>query len=377
MKRGFLIIIFLLCCGPIMVFAQDDDSDDNRVITVFIDSQFSEDTDALNTLIEQLEVFLIEQAEAESLNVELESDPDFATIYINFDLLSDGSGLFIDLLPIPPDPGVLPSPSLVSHVYSEFPLGTDPDNDLWPQITTQMVFALSTYIQGDCEAAQTYLSAAVDASSQLEDYLFLGAQEQTEAYAMFYEANCALEDEDYETAETLYRDILTLYEDNDFDMTLYGYEARINLAWALYQLGETDEAFEIVQEASVVQFEWIEADALIVEADMLAQEEDYTAALDRLDSASDIINIDDPFLKLATVQIRIQAEDYKGAEGELTQIEKEFEGLPELLYYWGLLAYAQDDFDTASDYFQDYIGVSPDSELAIDAQAYIDEIEGS
>ncbi len=360
-----------------MVFAQDDDSDDNRVITVFIDSQFSEDTDALNTLIEQLEVFLIEQAEAESLNVELESDPDFATIYINFDLLSDGSGLFIDLLPIPPDPGVLPSPSLVSHVYSEFPLGTDPDNDLWPQITTQMVFALSTYIQGDCEAAQTYLSAAVDASSQLEDYLFLGAQEQTEAYAMFYEANCALEDEDYETAETLYRDILTLYEDNDFDMTLYGYEARINLAWALYQLGETDEAFEIVQEASVVQFEWIEADALIVEADMLAQEEDYTAALDRLDSASDIINIDDPFLKLATVQIRIQAEDYKGAEGELTQIEKEFEGLPELLYYWGLLAYAQDDFDTASDYFQDYIGVSPDSELAIDAQAYIDEIEGS
>jgi tetratricopeptide (TPR) repeat protein len=376
MKRGILLLCLVLL-SLLPVSAQDDGADD-QVVTVYVGSQFSSDTPELQGAIEALQERINQAAEAPGAPpILIETDQDFAMIFINLDLIAPEGPIFIDFTTIPPPPGFLPSPSIVPHIYSEFPLASaNPASPVWIDITVNFTLAMSAYTNGNCEATIEFLDRTTEATENFEDFYFIGQQEQTDAYINFYRGVCMMVDDDYESAADEFQNIITIYEENEFDDTLYGLETRLNLAWCQYKNGDTDSALDSISTIIGTQFEWIEFDALLMRSDIHAETGDFDAALDDLSDAEKLINFDDPFLLLRSAAVRISAGDFKGAEGELEHIEKLAPEIPELIYYFGLLSYAQGNDDDALDNLEEYLDIIPEGGLSQQAQSLIEEIEG-
>lgn len=375
MKRGLMLLMILLLLPNMGVLADAHDDDATYVVTVYVDSRFSQPSQQLDDLIDMLESALREQStDLQRVILQIESDPDFAYIIVNLDLLADADVLFVDIDPIYPFIGVLPSENIIGQMYTEFPLAASPSDALWLDITVSVVLAMSHYLVGECETTLAYLGRANMLAASQEELFYLGQLEQTDAYLMFYQGVCLLIEEDYQAAYDIFSEIIALYDENGFDRTLYGMEVRLNLAWAAYMIGDVDTALDTIAQVMGTQFDWIELDALLMRARIYAETDQFDLALNDIFRAERVLFPDDLHAALLVAELRIRAGDLFGAADDIEQLEKTFPDWPELFYLRGLLARAEGDDIAALGYFYTYQEIEPDG-YAEEVQAYIDAIE--
>lgn len=373
MKRWIwhLWLIFSLIYMSMPVYAQDNDEsdDEDRFITVNYSTLYDQNTPELLNLIGILQDELPLFFENSEIIPLIEFDPDYAAIQVMFDF-ADGK-VFADFNAVPPLPTLLPSSYLIPHPFYNFPLSASPNNPLLQQTIHQFTIALGYYLNADCEGALPYIDNTQQTVIQIEE---LGYSDETIAYLSFYRANCAIVAEDLETAQELYENILTFFEENGYDFR-YGLEARINLAWTYYQLGDEDSAYDMLN--SIIGFtgiDWASVRALELRAYFYVNAENYDAAINDLDAALEI-NIDDPYLIGQIIHIFITLEDFKAADKELTRLNKTEDGYLVILYYQGLLAYAEGDNIAAEDYLSQFIAQGLNDYLTLQARALLTEIQ--
>jgi tetratricopeptide (TPR) repeat protein len=373
MKRLMLCLslALLLSAQNMPIYAQDNDEpdDEDRFITVSFGTLYDQDTPQLVALIGVLiDEFPVAFAESD-ITILLERDPEFSAVQVVLDFAQDT--VYVDFEAIPPLPTLLPSPYLIPHPFFNFPLSASPENPLWRQLVSQFTMALAQYIQADCEGMLPYVENVEEIATQIEE---LSYAQETLAYLNFYRANCAVANSDLQTAQALYEDILTFFDDNGYDFR-YGLETRINLAWVYYQLGEVDLAYETINRIiGFTGIDWATVSALQLRASFYLLEEDYDSAIADLDEALEIY-ADDPLLVGEIIAILILADDLKTAEKELNRLRKIEDGYPVILFYEGLLAYAVDDNDTAQDFLSEFLAFGLNDYLSLEARTLLAEIQ--
>ncbi|RMG74348.1 MAG: hypothetical protein D6711_09080 [Chloroflexi bacterium] len=265
---------------------------------------------------------------------------------------------------------------MIYHPFSEFPLVARPDDPNWQDVTINFLIALGAYSIGDCETAQIYWDhvqtgmEAILVSSA--DVTYSGQLEQTIAYLHFYRGNCALINEDYPLAVDYFEESLQIYEQNGFDYR-YGMDATINLAWALSQLDQTDQALAYLDQAIGSQFEWVQAHALMIRALVYAEESNFEAAYRDLNE-SERISGDELLTNIERIQFLILEGDYIDALAEIDRLEKNV-AAPQALFFRALIAYQQEDINLAREYFEEYIESTPYGYMTNLALEYMEVME--
>lgn len=371
MKRALIFCLLLCLLSPLQ--AQEDDE---IFIPIHIGSQWQNEqvTALINGLTLELEAI---REEFDEFTILIEQDPQFAMIEINLDYIEDTNAIFVDILPQRNPINMLPELQIVRYPFSEFPLVAQSDDPNWQQVTVDMIIAISAYNAGDCQTAYQAMNQVELGMEEImtssADVVFLGQLEQTITYLHFYRGNCALIEDDYELAAQYYEESLIIYDENNFDYR-YGIDATINLAWTLYQLGETDEALLYLDDALASQFEGMQTAALMVRALIYAEEGDFESAYLDLEDAEK--NPGDPMLiNIERVQLLIWEGDFELALAEIDRLEKNPPPPPEALFLRGIIAYEEGDDDDALDYFDGYLELVPFGYLADIALEYIDDIE--
>lgn len=365
----FFILLITTMSMPLHAQDNDDNDNENRFITINFSTLYDQNTPQLLNLIRDLQDNLPFIFENSNITPLIEFNPRYAAIQIMLDFAQDT--VFVDFNAVPPLPTLLPSSYLIPHPFYNFPLSARSQNVLLEHVIEQFTIALSYYLNADCEGMLPYLDATEEIATQIEELTYSG---ETVAYLDFYRANCAIVGNDLQTAQTYYEDILTFFEDNGYDFR-YGLETRINLAWTYYQLDETNLAYDMLN--SVVGFTgiaWASVRALELRAYFYTLEGAYEDAIEDLDTALQI-NIDDPYLIGQVIEIFILMGDFKSAGKEITRLEKTSDGYPVILYYRGLLAYADGDNRTAEDYLSQFVAQGLNDYLTLQARALLTEIQ--
>jgi len=364
-----LSLIFVIKGIPLQAQNNGEDDEENRFVTVHFATLYDQTTPELLTLIQVLQDELPIFFEGNNLNLIIEQDPEFSAIQVIFDFAGDL--VFIDFETTPPPPTLLPSAYLIPHPFYNFPLSARPDNPLWIQAIGEFTMALGYYLNADCESMLPHLDATQDIVLQIQE---LDYSQETTTYIDFYRANCALAEGDLESAVIFYEDILTFFEENGYDFR-YGLEARINLAWTHYMLGDTDLSYEIINDViGFTGIDWATVRALELRAHFYLLEEDYESAIADLDEAL-TIKIDDPYLIGQIINIFIITEDYKSADKEITRLSKIEDGYPVTLFYQGLLAYAEEDNMAAEDFLSEFVALGLNDYLTLEARELLAEIQ--
>ncbi len=373
MKRLMLCLslALLLSAQNMPIYAQDNDEtdDEDRFITVSFGTLYDQTSPPLTLLIDILVEELPIAFSESPIILLLETDPEFSAIHVVFDFALDT--VYVDFEAVPPLPTLLPSAYLIPHPFFNFPLSANPENPLWRPVVSQFVLALAHYINADCEGMRPYLDEVEAQVIQIEE---LSYAQETIAYLNFYRANCAIVEEDLQTAQTLYEEILTFFDENGYDFR-YGLETRINLAWVYYELGDSNLAYSTL--SRIIGFtgiDWASVGALQLRANWYLVEEDYDSAIADLDTALQIY-ADDPLLVGQIITILILADDLKTAEKELNRLRKIEDGYPVILFYEGLLAYAVDDNDTAQDFLSEFLALGLNDYLSLEARTLLAEIQ--
>lgn len=373
MKRWIwhLCLILLITTMSMPLHAQDDDEsdDENWFITINFSTRYEQNTPLLLNLIEDLQNNLPFAFENSNITPLIEFDPRYAAIQIMLDFTQDT--VFVDFHAVPPLPTLLPSPYLIPHPFYNFPLSARSQNPLLGRVVEQFTIALSYYLNADCKDMLPYLDTTEEIATQIEELTY---SDETIAYLDFYRANCAIAIDDLYLAQTYYKGILAFFESNGYDFR-YGLEARINLAWTYYQLNEINLAYDMLN--TIIGFtgiNWASVRALELRAYFYTLEGAYEDAIEDLDTALQI-NIDDPYLIGQVIEIFILMGDFKSAGKEITRLEKTSDGYPVILYYRGLLAYADGDNRTAEDYLSQFVAQGLNDYLTLQARALLTEIQ--
>lgn len=364
-----LSLILIIQGIPLQAQNNGEDDEENRFVTVHFGTLYDQTTPELLTLIQVLQDELPTFFEDSNLNLIIEQDPEFSAIQVIFDFADET--VFVDFETFPPRPTLLPSAYLIPHPFYNFPLSANPDNPLWIQAVGEFTLALGYYLNADCESMLPHLDATQDIVLQIQE---LEYSQETIAYLDFYRANCAIAEEDLASATTLYEGILTFFEENGYDFR-YGLEARINLAWTQYMLGNTDFAYEAVNDViGFTGIDWATVRALELRAHFYLLEEDYESAIADLDEAL-TIKIDDPYLIGQIIKIFIITEDFKAAGKEISRLGKIEDGYPVTLFYQGLLAYAEDNNIAAEDFLSEFVALGLNDYLTLEARELLAEIQ--
>lgn len=109
-------------------------------------------------------------------------------------------------------------------------------------------------------------------------------------------------------------------------------------------------------------------------ATFYSAEADYDAALEDLDAALEIF-VDDPYLIGEIIAILIQMDDLKTAHKELRRLTKLEDGYPVILFYEGLLAYAEGELTLAEDLLSEFIALNLNNYLTLEAESLLIEIQ--
>ncbi|MDX2077493.1 MAG: hypothetical protein SFZ02_13775 [bacterium] len=373
MKRLMLCLSLslLLIAKEMPLYAQDngENDDEDRFVTVNFSTLYDQATPELTTLISILEDELPTIFVESDITFLLEQDPEFSAVKIILDFAQDT--IYVDFDVISPLPTLLPSRYLIPHPFFNFPLSANPENPLWRRVVAEFTLALGYYLNADCEGMLPHLQIVEESTAQIEE---LDYAQEMGAYLNFYRANCAIVQEDLETAQTLYEGVLTFFDENGYDFR-YGLESRINLAWTQYELGNTDLAYETLD--SVIGFtgiDWATVSALQLQAHFYTIEEEYDSAITSLDSALEIY-ADDPYIIGQIIQILILADDLKAAGKELNRLSKIEDSYPVILYYEALLAYADGDDTSAEDFLVDFLASGLNDYLSLEARTLLAEIQ--
>lgn len=360
-------LIFCLTYMSLPAYAQDSDetTDEDRSITIHYSTLYHQNTPELLNLIGILQDELSPAFENSGITPIVERDPDFAAIQIMFDFADDY--VFIDFDAVPPLPTLLPSSYLIPHPFYNFPLFATADNPFLRQTIHQFSIALGHYLNANCEKALPYFDSTQQAIIQIQEFDY---PNEAIAYLNFYRANCAIAAQDLETARELYDDILAFFTMNGYDFR-YGLETRLNLAWTYYQLGDEDTAYDLLNDIiSFTGIDWASVRALELRAHFHTEEENYDEAIDDLDTALEI-HADDPYLIGQIIHIFIILKDFKAADKEITRLHKTQNGYPIILYYQGLLAYAEGDTSTAEEYLSQFVARGLNDHLTLAARALL------
>lgn len=373
MKRWILclslLLVLIIRSIPLQAQGNGEDDEEDRFITVNFGTLYDQTTPELLNLIAIFQDNIPLQFEGSNITVLLEQDPEFAAVKVVLDFADDK--VFVDFEAFPPRPTLLPSSYLIPHPFYNFPLSAKPDNPLLGQVIGEFTLALGYYLNADCESTLPHLDRVQEIVSEIEELEYAS---ETGVYLDFYRANCALVAEDFETATALYEGILTFFEENGYDFR-YGLEARINLAWTQYITGNTDLGYETVN--NVIGFtgiDWATVRALELRAYFYLLDEEYDSAITDLDEAL-TIKIDDPYLIGQIINIFIILEDFKAAGKELSRLEKIEDGYPVILFYEGVLAYADGDNIAAEDYLSEFVALGLNDYLTLEARELLAEIQ--
>ncbi|MFW5691879.1 MAG: tetratricopeptide repeat protein [Chloroflexota bacterium] len=352
------------------------EDDETRIIPVAFAFTWEDDSPFAEQMIDQLQTAFAELSQqSETHEIILEDDPENVAVIIMLDALPDDDIIFLDLVALDPAYGRLPSPAMIPHVITEFPLAASLADPAWPHIGALMSVALGAYAAGDCQMAEDYFERAQAETATLQETFFIGQAAQTEAYFTFYDGACDLMEGDYENAAEAFEQVLAIYAAGDFDPTLYGFDAAINLAFVSYQLGDPDTARDLL--APITASRWYAYDAYLMRAEVNALAGDTSAALNDLAAAEALtadLQGDDPDFLLVAAHVYTLSGEFDAAAAVFSTINKSLPGLPEALYYRGLYDYARGDTAAALQNLNDYLAAVPDHLTAAHARSIIAQI---
>jgi tetratricopeptide (TPR) repeat protein len=252
-------------------------------------------------------------------------------------------------------------------------------NEVLPNIA-DILASIIFYAIGDCDNAlqvfETVESQFGDVLSWRDEY---GGIHESNAgvhdYISLYWGNCAVVNEDYNTAIKYY---------SSSDIHSYAYEPPFyvtNLAWVYVTIGDNEAAFnEEMWEPYIYQSAWGTL-ALSRRAQLYALAFDYASAIEDIDFAIELAEAnevsDEQLAELYTLRGEIIFLIYEW-DRVLENFNTALELAPDYApayFQRGVLYYTMTERESALADFQHYLELAPDGEHAAAAQRYIDSIQ--
>lgn len=308
--------------------------------------------------------------------------PENATLML-YTTMSAHGGPIVIIMPLATGKGVDETALVASHMQDEYSIYVLSNNQKIG--VANFATGIILYDLEDCEAASTYFEMAADEEFSWYTYTESGEDKRPNIAVRFYQATCAILDENFERAV----DILTTafpatYSEGETENTrLIQTNLQGNLAYAYLQLDQAEKAFtlmnQVVEAAKTFTYKQFSIDALFKRAELYSLVSNYDDAIDDLSAAIELAP-QDPELYILRGQMYLNLYEW---DKSLEDFNAAIELAPRYadayfqrgVLYYSILQTGQELREEALADFQHYLELAPDGEHAEQAREYAAQIE--
>lgn len=308
--------------------------------------------------------------------------PENATLML-YTTMSAHGGPIVIIKPLTAGKGFNETSLVASHMqdeYSIYVLGSNQKIGV-----ANFATGIILYDLGDCEAASTYFEMAADEEFSWYTYTESGEDKRPNIAVRFYQAACAILDENFERAVNILTTAFPAnYSEWETENTrLIQTNFQGNLAYAYLQLDQVEKAFslmnQVVQAAKTFPYKQFSIDALFKRAELHSLTSNYDAAIIDLSAA---IELDPQNPELYTLRGQIYRNIYEW-DKSLEDFNRAVELAPDYadayfqrgVLYYSILQTGQELREEALTDFRHYLELAPDGEHAGQAREYAAKIE--